>query len=155
MNGADTRRKRTKAVALGAAATVVAVTVLSLAMMKPFGSREPFRAMTIPPADAAVTDVADSYLSALAAQHCAIARALALRTTPAAWCADPELLSYHRDGATVVIPGPPGGSTQTCVPYLIDTTQSSDHSMPAGVKPWSLCFTRTPQGWRLSDQGHL
>jgi hypothetical protein len=131
-----------------------AVLAISVALLKPFASRDPVPATMIPAANATVTDVADTYMRAVDSQHCEISRALTLPTTRA-WCTDPELISYRRDGEPVAIAGPPGGPNQTCVPYVIETTESADRSLDAGVRPWSLCFTRTAQGWRLSDQGFV
>ncbi|GAB3053379.1 hypothetical protein GCM10027053_12270 [Intrasporangium mesophilum] len=149
---AAVRRKRMRAGGIVGAVACAAFVAAGVAVVRPFAPVEAVPAGSVPPAGASVTEVADAYMRALTAEQCETIRALAVPTTPT-WCGDPRLVSYRRDGELRTLPGPPGGQQQTCVPYTIETTASSDHSFDAGSRPWSLCFMHTAHGWRLSDQG--
>lgn len=76
----------------------------------------------MPPREASVTEVADTYLQAVAAKNCETVQAL---TLTGAWqrCGDPVLLAHHRDGKITTLPGS-GGSRAVCVPYTINTDGS-------------------------------
>ena len=108
----------------------------------------------LPPAGASVADVAAAYLDAAVRQDCAFTRALTLGCTHA-WCTPPTMTAYRNLEELVLLLKEQAGRDEKCVSFEMTTTESSDGSLTAGTRPWSLCFVSTADGWRLYDQGFL
>jgi hypothetical protein len=96
--------------------------------------------------------VAHIYLRAAFTGNCGLTAALTLSHTWS-WCNDPKLLRYRSVGNAGLVPASMAGRNEECVDFQMYTDGSSDGSMPTGWQPWSLCFVRTANGWRLYDQG--
>lgn len=106
-----------------------------------------------PPAAASPERVARVYLRAAFTGKCVLTAELTLPQATRNWCNDPKLLNYRSVGSPYRVPASEAGRNEECVAFQMYTHGSSDGSMPTGWQPWSLCFVRTPVGWRLYDQG--
>ncbi|TWE07325.1 hypothetical protein BKA23_3508 [Rudaeicoccus suwonensis] len=102
-----------------------------------------------------VTDTALVYLHAATTGDCAMTKALTYHweNTTFAWCHDPKMLSYKDVQAPMFVPASEAGASVELVTFTMKTTAFPDHSLQAGVEPWSFDFVRTPAGWRVRDQG--
>ncbi|KHK99423.1 hypothetical protein LK09_01810 [Microbacterium mangrovi] len=109
----------------------------------------------IPPASASPDQVLDVYLRAAKAHDCAVAAALiapGADLDPLCGPRNPldallgssgEILDYSR------AEGPVGDC------YPVDLVETGMDGAEAGNLPgWEFCFVQTPQGWRISDEGH-
>jgi hypothetical protein len=135
------------------AAAAVALGLVAVAGWMHFRpSAQPDR--PLPPAGATVADVAAVYLDAAVRQDCAFTEALTVGRT-LAWCTSPTMTAYRNIEAPVLLPKEQAGRDEQCISFEMTTTESSDGSLTAGTRPWSLCFVSTPDGWRLYDQGFL
>jgi len=105
-----------------------------------------------PPSSASPERVASAYLRAAYTGNCALTAELTMAHTWS-WCDDPKLLHYGSVGSAYAVSASMAGRNEECVRFEMYTHGSSDGSMPTGWQPWSLCFVRTPAGWRLNDQG--
>jgi hypothetical protein len=108
--------------------------------------------VSAPPAAASPGQVARVYLRAAVTGNCALTAKLTLPHTWN-WCEDPRLLDYRSVRSPDHISASEAGRAEECVSFEMDTHGSSDGSMRSGWQPWGLCFTKTPDGWRLFDQG--
>jgi hypothetical protein len=134
------------------AAAAVALGLVAVAGWTHFRpSSEPDR--PLPSAEAPVAEVAAAYLQAAVRQDCAFTKALTIGRT-LAWCTSPTMTAY-RNVEEPVLPKEQAGRDEHCVSFEMTNTESSDGSLSAGTRPWSLCFVSTPGGWRLYDQGFL
>ncbi|XGX78983.1 hypothetical protein LQK93_01781 [Terrabacter sp. BE26] len=101
-----------------------------------------------------MADVAKAYLDAAVRQYCAFTEALTVGRT-LAWCTSPTMTAYRNIEQPVLLSKEQAGRDEQCVSFEMTSTESSDGSLTAGTRPWSLCFVDTPNGWRLNDQGFL
>ncbi|MGU3409421.1 hypothetical protein ACLBWP_04885 [Microbacterium sp. M1A1_1b] len=92
------------------------------------------------------------YLAAAKAQHCDVTKALTLDRTWA-WCTNPTLRSYTVADDSEVVPFNPGHTEETCVATTVVSTATGEAENMNGERDWEFCFTRTADGWRLTDQG--
>lgn len=135
------------------AATAVALGLVAVAGWTQFGpSSQPDR--PLPPAGASAADVAAAYLNAAVRQDCAFTEALTIGRT-LAWCTSPTMTAYRNIEEPVLRPKEEAGRNEQCISFEMTNTESSDGSLTAGRRPWSLCFISTGDGWRLYDQGFL
>lgn len=133
------------------AATAVALGLVAVAGWAHFRpSSQPDR--PLPPAGAPVADVAAAYLDAAVRQDCAFTEALPMGRT-LAWCTSPTMTAYRNVEKPVLVPKDQAGRDEQCISFEMTTTESSDGTLTAGTRPWSLCFVSTADGWRLHDQG--
>lgn len=93
----------------------------------------------LPPANAPVAQVAAAYFDAALHQDCATTEALTVGQT-FAWCTNPTMTSYGDLGPPTLLPKEQAGQDLQCVTATITDTPSSDGSLNAATRPWSLCF---------------
>jgi hypothetical protein len=105
-----------------------------------------------PPAAASPGRVARVYLRAAVVGDCDLTARLTLPQSWS-WCSDPKLLAYRDVGRVYHVPASEAGRSEECVDFGMDTSGSSDDTIPAGWSGWGLCFVETHAGWRLYDQG--
>jgi hypothetical protein len=147
------RRRLRQRVTVGAASLATAAVVAGLTISNPFASHS----MTLPasrllPKSATVTEATTWYLQKAKEQDCAATRAVTLPHTWA-WCSNPRLRDFKALGGPVSVPASIAGRDEQCVNFQMFTTGDSEGTIPAGWRPWSLCFVKTQNGLRLYDQG--
>ncbi len=106
----------------------------------------------LPPADATVVTVGTAYLQAAVRQDCAFTEALTMSRT-FSWCTAPTMTTFRNLAGPTHFTKEQAGQDQQCMSFEMTNTESSDGSLTAGDRPWSLCFVSTNEGWRLYDQG--
>jgi hypothetical protein len=130
-----------------------ALTLLSLAgVLVACSSASGASSVPAPSAAASPGQVAGAYLRAAVTGDCKLTAELTLPHTWN-WCGDPKLLDYRSVQSPDLVPASEAGRNEECVAFEMYTHGSSDGTMPTGWQPWSLCFVKTPAGWRLFDQG--
>jgi pectin methylesterase-like acyl-CoA thioesterase len=92
------------------------------------------------------------YLAAAKSKKCDVTKALT-RSSTWAWCENPTLLSYTVADKAEVVPFNPGGTKETCVSTTVTSKASGEQEMMNGERDWNFCYTKTGDGWRLTDQG--
>lgn len=108
----------------------------------------------LPAATASLHEVATAYLDAAVQQDCEMTRALTVPGDAFAWCTSPTMTAY-RDltGPTVPTAEQAGGQEEQCLSFEMTGSDAGARSLQSAVRPWSLCFVRTPAGWRVANQG--
>jgi hypothetical protein len=130
-----------------------APTLMSLAgVLVACSSTSPAAGVSTPPVAASPERVARVYLRAALTGNCKLTAELTLPQTWN-WCDDPKLLSYRSVRNPNHVPASEAGRSEECVEFEMYTHGQPDGTMPTGWQPWSLCFVKTPGGWRLLDQG--
>ena len=130
-----------------------ALTLMSLAgVLVACSSTSKASGVSTPPVAASPERVARVYLRAAFTGNCKLTAELTVPQTWN-WCDDPKLLDYRSVRSSDHVPASEAGRNEECVAFEMYTQGSSDGSMPTGWQPWSLCFVKTPAGWRLFDQG--
>lgn len=147
------RSRRRRAVAVGgmAAALVAGAGVWQLTLSQ----RAAIPAGPVPNASTSVEQTARTYLIAATTGDCAMTKALTEPGTSkaSAWCTNPRMLSYSDVKVPEHVSASEAGVDEECVGFTMRSTGTDDQALPAGTLPWSLCFVRTPAGWRVHDQG--
>lgn len=108
--------------------------------------------VALPPATAGSQQVLTTYLKAAVGKDCTVTRALTAKSTWA-WCDSPQMTSYKNVGTMVRLSAAEAGTAMECYPLTVTTTAGDGHGVSAGTRPWTLCFARTAQGYRLVQQG--
>ena len=125
-------------------ATVAAVALL--------GALSACSSPKLPPASTGPVALTKVYLAAAKAKKCDVTKALT-RSSTWAWCENPTLQSYTVADKAEVVPFNPGNTKETCVATTITSKASGEQEMMDGKRDWSFCYTKTDDGWRLTDQG--
>ncbi|OFE16034.1 hypothetical protein BA895_20680 [Humibacillus sp. DSM 29435] len=158
---AGKRRQRSQRVrtAIFGSAAALAVVLVVVAGFHLWGAATPAipaaPSQTMPSRSASPEEVARAYLAAAKNGDCDLTKKLTLDRA-FAWCDDPKILDYRtvRALAGLQTPGP-GSPAVKAVTFEINTTGSSDLSIPAGWMPWTFLLTQGPDGWRVYDQGSI
>ncbi|MEK6343236.1 MAG: hypothetical protein V4737_05255 [Curtobacterium sp.] len=146
---------------LVAAVTVVALTatVLTVRSATIDAAAHARAAAEAPARDASPREYTLAYLRAARAHDCALLDYLEA-SGPSDWCpkaptawsdGTAELLAYRDVGKAASESAAHAPRAEECVPSVI--TQRWMNGRDAGTIDWSWCWARTPDGWRLVDEG--
>jgi len=106
----------------------------------------------LPPKSTDPVALTKIYLAAAKAKKCDVTKALTSSRTWA-WCTNPTLQSYTVASKAEVVPFNPGHRKETCVATTVTSKASGEQEPMNGKREWSFCYTKTGDGWRLTDQG--
>lgn len=107
--------------------------------------------VALPPATADSQQVLTAYLKAAVGKDCTVTRGLTASSTWA-WCDSPRMTAYKNVGKVVSLTAAEAGRAMECYPLTVTTTAGASHGVAAGTRPWTLCFGKTSQGYRLVEQ---